>query len=325
MIERFIIEKILNQESGCFDSKHKLNLSEKRTSIELLDKVEAGVTLEELEKIEFPVCRYKTQITIHGIFPEKKSNGYVFGYKHVFQNINKSIGIKYGAIDGLKKKLLSKISYVSKQKELSNWFCRHNSSEFAFERNIRVHTVEEAREKAMEFKKFFETVPADLFYGNYDISLVKDPYGRIYLEVSVPVCAIREEKMNEFTQKFFNMTIEEYNTIIADEEKARLEREELAKIEKQKTIENSQMLIDKYAEENKDKLITSLPKEGLFYHVGIGYSGKGFKLLRRAVILKNGKTQYYKVKSADEVVNTKSKKMVADALTLIGTGKLFLV
>lgn len=320
-----LIEKIFTRESGCYDAKHINNLSDKRTSRELLERVERGVTLEELEKIEFPVCRYMTQITIHGIFPEQETSGYVLGYKHVFQNINKSIGVRYGAIDAEKKDLLRCINGAAKRKELSRWNARHNSSEFAFERAIPVHTIEEAREQAKHFKEFFDAVPADLFYGGFDIRLVKDMFGRVYLEVYVPVNAIREEKVDSFAKMFFGLSVAEYRELVKEDEQKRQEEREQRENELQRTIENSKMLLEKYIAENGSKLIKEPPKEGLFHFVYIAkYDGKIYRNLRRAVILKNGKTQYYRVKNAEEIVNTRSKKNVVE-YEVLKTGTLFLV
>jgi hypothetical protein len=102
------IEQIFIKESN-FDSKSILNKLDKNIDKSILEQIESGVTLEFLNQLSnkgIPVLKYKTQITIHGLFPEL-TNNYFLGYKNIFQNKNKSIGVKYNAIDENKRGLIA--------------------------------------------------------------------------------------------------------------------------------------------------------------------------------------------------------------------------
>lgn len=103
------LETLFTTESN-FDHKSILNKLDKPIDRTILDKIEAGITLENIEELTkqgIPVLKYKTQITIHGLFPELEKN-YIFGYKNLFQNKNKSIGVKYNAIDEEKRQRIAK-------------------------------------------------------------------------------------------------------------------------------------------------------------------------------------------------------------------------
>ena len=99
------IEELFTAES-VYDSKNITNKSDKPVPTSLIDSVEKGVTIEALEDavkhLKLPVFKYRTQITIHGIFPELSTN-IVNGYAHIIRNQNKSVGVRYGAIDAAKK------------------------------------------------------------------------------------------------------------------------------------------------------------------------------------------------------------------------------
>jgi hypothetical protein len=94
-------KKIFSSDSG-FDTPKKINRSEKIVDKEILDDIENGITLETLNELDLPIFKYTTQITIHGLF-DKLTQQRIGGYKWIFQNKNKSIGIKWNAIDYEKK------------------------------------------------------------------------------------------------------------------------------------------------------------------------------------------------------------------------------
>jgi len=78
-------------ETSNFDSKNITNKGTQVIPQTALDKIEReGATLEFLQELKAPVFKYRTQITIHGIFAELKNN-YLGGYKSIFQNKNLSI------------------------------------------------------------------------------------------------------------------------------------------------------------------------------------------------------------------------------------------
>jgi hypothetical protein len=95
-------------------ARRRLNVSDKTANI-TADEIERGVSIERLESINVPVYQYGTQITIHGSLPDF-SNNRVCGYKSIFKNANGSIGVRYVAIDGEKKSVISRASRACKPK-----------------------------------------------------------------------------------------------------------------------------------------------------------------------------------------------------------------
>lgn len=75
-----------------------------------INELEHGITIERLTSLKVPVYQYGTQITIHGLFNEVPSDLRVNGYKSIVFNGNKSLGVKYAAIDSDKKTLLRDVS-----------------------------------------------------------------------------------------------------------------------------------------------------------------------------------------------------------------------
>lgn len=93
---------------GQSDTKARRVLNTSKTVANITAKdIENGVSLEVLESLNVPVYRYQTQITIHGLLPDITKDT-VNGYKSILLNGNGSIGVKYIAIDGEKKKLFKR-------------------------------------------------------------------------------------------------------------------------------------------------------------------------------------------------------------------------
>ena len=308
------IEKLFERDDVGNDTKHKLNLENKTVSRDLLKKIEAGVDIEELEKIELPVCKYKTQITIHGLFPDQESNGYVYGYKHVFQNKNRSIGIRYGAIDAQKKKVVSDIWRTAKNAKLTKWHINRSSQEFTLNQFSRVTSKEEAVSQSIQFKDFFSTVPKDLFIGHYGVCFVKDIYGQMYLEASVELSSIRWSEVNYFCELFFSVSLEQAKELDKIAELKEIELKKQRDIEVNNAQENAQKKFEALKEKYKNDFI-SVPKEGIFRGFRISYGEVGFCMFK-SIILKNGKSLVFRIKSPDEVPNVRSSKRLVDPTRL---------
>jgi len=113
------ISEVLDKANITSDSKARrvLNTAPDKIANITLSEIEQGVTIERLEALTVPVYQYGTQITIHGIFKDMPVDSLrVLGYKSVFLNQNKSLGVKYVAIDGAKKQVLLNMSRFSKTK-----------------------------------------------------------------------------------------------------------------------------------------------------------------------------------------------------------------
>lgn len=222
---------------GKVDKKHKLNVCKKEVSTELLTDINAGITIEKLDKLKIdyklPIFKYATQITIHGIFSELNFN-YINGYKNIFQNKNKSIGVKWNAIDAEKR---IRIAKRLKHKEIRY---SSNSSEHFFSqmKYINDKNAESVLEDLTEKLKCFQK---SKFYGKANIYS-----GSIY--GSKVLCL--EAQINAIYESDVAILFENFN--IGDEVFAELELQEKLEIEKLKNESNAKYAKD--AEEKNEKM-----------------------------------------------------------------------
>lgn len=89
----YATRKVLNRGS-------ELSFETMQSFIENLER--DGVTIEMIDALPFEKFKYRTQITLHGFFTEQYAKR-VGGYKNLFLNQNKTLGVKYNAIDYAKK------------------------------------------------------------------------------------------------------------------------------------------------------------------------------------------------------------------------------
>ena len=174
------------------DSKSILNKLNKKVDKAILDQVEAGVTIETLDKLSLsgvPILKYHTQITIHGLFDEL-SNNYIFGYKNLFQNKNKSIGVKYNAIDEAKRQR------IAKRLRCIGFSYTRNSQETGF--HISEHID---KDNFSIIKKRFtdlkNKIDESLFYGSVYI-WIGESFGAKYLCFDLNINAIYERNIEPF-------------------------------------------------------------------------------------------------------------------------------
>lgn len=178
-------------ESGNYDSKKILNRSTKEISQDVLNNIEnEGVTTEYLETLGVPVFKYKTQITIHGLFPEL-CNNYIGGYKHLIQNKNLSIGVKYNAIDFNKKKQI----YLFCHRH-SGWKIAHNSTE------MYIYKISEYFSTKEEYVKILPKMVAEIkhvdktnFIGETGVILSKSILGTHFLYAYILINSIKQENV----------------------------------------------------------------------------------------------------------------------------------
>lgn len=231
-------------ESSNYDTKKILNRSSKEISVELLNKLDEGVSSEFLETIGVPVFKYKTQITIHGLFP-KIDTILVGGYKHIFQNKNKSIGVKYGAIDYVKKKRI-----YSTMKTIDGWRIQRNSTEhFVYKSSERFATLEEAVNKANEFKNDLKHIDSTLFLGGVSANIYKALWGGYFATKEVSINAIKESNIDNFLANILQLSSKEIESRIEIYEKQKLAEAKKRELEweiakKQREVEREQALKD---------------------------------------------------------------------------------
>ena len=185
MANKTITERLFTAESRT-DSKHILNTCQREVPQTLLDRVEQGCTLETLEELtrkKFDVFKYQTQITIHGLFPALGTRR-VGCYVNLTQNKNKSIGVRYTAIDHEKKERL-----YDRLAMAAGWRVHEDSSAFfAYRCEKLPKDGQAAMEVYKRYKAEAERMDTSLFVGRVDCFLAQEPWGGglwVYLELHV--------------------------------------------------------------------------------------------------------------------------------------------
>ena len=269
------IEKILEAKS--YDAKNILNrASNTSLSQTVLDDIENdGVTSEYLETLDVPVFKYQTQITIHGMFPELQGNGRINGYKHIFQNKNMSLGVKYDAIDAKKKhKIYETIS------ELTDFNVHHSCSEYYLFKYYAVKTMEDAKQKSTELCAEYAHIDSKLYFGSFGVNLLRDAYGRLFVEKYLIVTAIYEKNVYEFIENVLKMSIAETKFKLQEKKAA------TKKYWDDYAIESERKKVE-YAE-----LQRPLHEQAIAYLTGLGYSEKKVEISEGLVVVKYEIDQY---------------------------------
>lgn len=206
--------------AGTYDQRHKLNTCSRNFPSELLRQVEDGCTIETLERIAstFPIYKYRTQITIHGHFPELETErvGY---YKNLFKNENGSLGVRYSAIDADKKYRLAELL------KYAGWGNNNTSSSFTLEKCKRVERDEVAGTVAA-FKEEAGRINRDLFVGSVDVTLAPC-WGMYYVTLVVTPLYFYEKNFHALVENLSGMSMSELEAVrakkIAEQEARRAE------------------------------------------------------------------------------------------------------
>lgn len=234
------IEKILALESAT-DKKHKLNTSIREVPQKWLDNIENGCSLEQLDaftKEGFNIFKYQTQITIHGLFPKVSTNR-IGAYVNLTQNQNKSIGVRWTAVDRAKKAKL--FDYLT---TADCWRIENNSTDYYVWRCCRLSDDENEREKQIQkYKDIANRIDTSLFMGNVQLWYAND-WGRIYAVLELRIRAFYEKNFAKIVESVTGKTANSIELIIKNrEEKARAERE----------ARNAQWEAERIARENRRK------------------------------------------------------------------------
>lgn len=207
-----------------YDSKNITNKGSKVISQTDLNEIETkGVTIEFLEALNVPVFKYKTQITIHGLFPELKNN-YLGGYKNLFQNKNLSIGVKWQVVDYAKKELI----YKTIKKFDNNWILQHNSTDYyIYKCSKSFYTKEDYKIYLEAAKEEVKHIDKSLFFGNCGVYLSQHLYGGYFLVTYINLGAVKQENVNKCIENICKASLNEISLKVkADEERAEKERKE---------------------------------------------------------------------------------------------------
>jgi hypothetical protein len=220
-----------------YDTRKINNRSNKVIDSSVLESIEKGITSEQLDLLRVPIFKYGGQITVHGLFPEIDPFMRTGGYKWVFQNKNKSVGVKYGAIDfGKKKRIYT--AFVHEYK----FSIEHDSTNFGLYRMIEVKNREEARARQEEYGPLFNRI--HLRYGCKKMYFASiNAWGIIqrYFVMSVCINAIYEKDIPLFFLDTFGKTEQQiFDEIRAKEEAEKVKRDLLNEEYKKEMIERNQ-------------------------------------------------------------------------------------
>jgi len=312
-------------ESTNFDHKNILNRSDivlKESDIEILEN--EGATFELLESLKVPVYKYRTQITIHGLFPELKNN-YICGYKNLFQNKNLSIGVKYTAIDRLKKERIFKTitAFLNVDGVFDGkWLISNNSTEYSLYKCSKYFTTKEEYKTLLpQYQKEAKEINEKLFFGNVQVYLSQGMQG-YFMVLDLNIGAIKNENINPLIE---NICKSDINTIDA-KIKSDIEAYELkqatdkAERENQKNIEqqNAKPYFDK-ANEYIEKLgytkQTVKLFDGLIVLVGIAVVKESFD-----IIYKFRKYTKSKAEKKFRFINNEYKNEIPEIMEFVYNG-----
>lgn len=243
-------EELFSRDFMC-DKKHKLNTSPKAIPTAILDEIETkGLTLERIEELTangYDIYKYATQITLHGTCDELSKDGRIGWYKCLALNKNKSIGIKWIAVDREKKERIIDLL------EESGWKSVSNSTELYPQRVKRVSDAEEAKTVAEEWKADIDRIDHSLFYGTSSIFLARGMFG-VYVVCNLIVNGIKESNVNTLIEQATGKSIAEIET----KRTARLKKEKEERDRRDAEYERSRAKREEEAAAYNEKFIAEL-------------------------------------------------------------------
>lgn len=268
------------------DHKNKLNrASNMSIPLELIESIEKeGITSENLDKIEFPIFKYHTQITMHGI-PERRITERILGYKYIVNNKNKSIGIKYDTIDKAKKNYIAKIIRNSEPR----YFAFNKNTLY---KNTLTNSLEETVNIVKEYKEKIELIKnACQFYGNFNC-FISNSFMGTFVCLEININAIYQIEVWKLLSTITNFKNEdEWNTYIIEKEKReKIENEKLTKEweeERIKRINESKPIYENAINNDKNPIINleNIKKDfiGYYYTVDKDYSTNSLIAIKKYV------------------------------------------
>jgi len=301
-------KKSLYSDEKGFDRKNKLNRSNKVVPKEILEQIEKGITIEELEDSKLPVFKYKTQITIHGIFGELTKQR-IGGYKSLFQNKNLSIGVKWNAIDYEKKKL---IYDVMAQQGFS---IDYSSNDYLAFRWVMYD------DKVLEkLKSVYDKIDDSLFIGNKDLFVSNVPWIGKMIGLDVRIQSIRQKDVWTFLENSFGMTKSAWGEVMKERNQARKKRDaEWAKRREENEREEGEKFsnqVEEYKEKYKVVTFEDIPSEDCIMSILKKVSFRNEWLIKKYTdkygkakyqVMPVGEYSFEKGSSKDEI-NTRMRK-----------------
>lgn len=234
------VENLFGSDTRSYDNKHINNVSSKRISESIINDIEKnGITSEMLDNLGLPVFRYRTQITVHGKFPDG-CDVRVGGYKNLVKNQNSSLGVRYTAIDRRKKSYLySLVCFVSN----NYWMVEDSSTAYSL-RHIEKIESKEQYDNLMAIAKTISNKMKDRVYASVNAFVAKSCFGGLYGVISINIMAIYEKDI----KLAFHTICPDYPRTIAD---AELELAEKRKADEIRRKEERARINREYAEREK--------------------------------------------------------------------------
>lgn len=219
------VEKLFENKFN-YDKKHKLNTSPKELPLKIIENINKGVTLEQLSEIlakGFDIYKYSTQITIHGICKELTDNN-VLLYNSLILNKNKSLGVKWIAVDTEKKnEICTKLEYFG-------WTTNHTSLKFHPSLIKCSGNIADAKKQCNDLKTIVNNIGENMFYGSYNIYM-GEIFGRYYSVLDLFINGIKQENVTPLLEKILDMDNEtitnKINSIEAEKKRKSNEFHEL--------------------------------------------------------------------------------------------------
>lgn len=226
----------LFKKSSLYDKKHIKNLSTKKVPAALLQAVEKGCSFETLEKLAkgFPICKYQTQITVHGIFDDPSTRCVGF-YVNLTKNKNQSLGIRWTAIDHEKKeKLFSYIKLMDNE-----WHIQEDSSSFYMRKMVRVTSHEELLKVQERYQAEVDKIDVNLFTGSANVFKLEGLWGITYVGLALVIQCFPEGRFWQIAENITGKKKTEILAVesakIAEEKKREEEREAERKKRREET------------------------------------------------------------------------------------------
>lgn len=310
-----IVNHLFEDKNTDLETRKTNNLSDKVISTELINEIETiGVSLEQLEKLNeqgFPILKYQTQITIHGI-TSKLDNQRIFGYKNLFLNGNQTLGIRYNAIDGKKKNIIQYCINKTYNENKSNFKFYHKRDSVGDTLNCIIRFTDDNEKEQLEFAtNFYNSIPKELFIGK-KFGAIMSEYGRKFIWISIVLNGIYEKNLWKFISFITNNLIDENkykelikNDIIKEEEYTK-QREEKSNKTKEE-YNNWKSEIDNKTPKNWIKI---KPKQKFVEGdtlIRIGKSTQTISVYQFVKNPENNRTSYYAktYKTIDEIDTNK--------------------
>lgn len=263
------INEVFKTNQG-FDTRKSLNRSNKTIPENILESInKSGMTIEQIKELNIPFFVYKGQLTLHGNF-DGVSTKRIGGYSNIVLNANKSLGVKYSAIDFDKK-----LDVYLHLKTIGGFREVKNSTQWKMIKISKPLTKEDIENNKQEdiindFKKY---IPEKEIKGAvYNIRVFAgELFGLIYICVEISLLAIYDESIDKFLEAILKKDIssirKETSEIInkRNEEQrlqdAKLEAEQKERDEKRKFAKKQ--IIEKLTEKGYVKKVFDLKNTSL--------------------------------------------------------------